>query len=168
MTTTQPDIDLLSVASPRDSHLLGRLKEFLEAHRDKASLTAPDGTTAELPDEVFQVIARTVDAMSQGSAVAISAVGTRLTTSQAAEVLGVSRPTLIKMLDEGKIPYEQLNVHRSVNLVDVLAFQDRRRAETRRILDGMTRQSEADGLYSDGFSHDDIAAALDQVRHHGQ
>ena len=168
MTTTQPDIDLRSVASPRDNHLLGRLKEFLEAHRGEARLAAPDGTTAELPGEVLQVIAQTVDAMSQGSAVAVSAVGARLTTSQAARVLGVSRPTLIKMLDEGRIPYEQINVHRSVNLVDVLAFRDRRRAETRRILDAMARQSETDGLYSDGFYHDDIAAAFDQARHHGQ
>jgi len=127
-------------------------------------LTAPDGSTSELPDEVYEVITKAVDVMADGSAVAVTPVSSRLSTSQAAEVLGVSRPTLVKMLDDGKIPFEQLNVHRTVSLADVLAFKQRRRTETRAILDQMTRQAAADGLY--GESYEDYAEALQEVRHH--
>ena len=49
------------------------------------------------------------------------------------------------MLDDGKIPFEPPNVHRTVSLADVLAFKERRRTETRAILDEMARQAAADG-----------------------
>jgi len=117
-----------------------------------------------LPAEVYEVITRAVDAMVDGSAVAVAPVSSRLSTSQAAEVLGVSRPTLVKMLDDGKIPFEQLNVHRTVSLSDLLSFRERRRRETRTILDEMTRQAAADGLY--GESYEDYAQALHDARHH--
>ena len=77
--------------------------------------------------------------------------------------MGVSRPTLIKMLDDGKIPYEQLNVHRTLRLADVLAFKERRHAERRAVLDEMIRQGVEDGLYEGSYA--DYAEALEDARH---
>jgi excisionase family DNA binding protein len=164
MTVTHPVIELGTVVPPHDSGLLVKLKKFLTDHQGKTSLTAPDGASTELPDEVYQVIFQAVDAMAEGSAVTVAPVSARLSTSQAAAVLGVSRPTLIKMLDDGKIPYEQLNVHRTLRLPDVLTFKEHRRAQTRATLDELTRQAAADTLYSE--SYDDYAEALNYARHH--
>lgn len=155
-----------TVVPPADSNLLSKFKAFLAGHRGKAILTADDGSTTEVPAEVFEVLTQAVDALANGSAVTVAPVSTRLSTSQAAEALGVSRPTLIKMLDDGKIPYEQINVHRTLKLADVLAFKEQRRAKTRAILDQMTAEAAADGLY--GESYDGYAEALHYARHNKQ
>jgi excisionase family DNA binding protein len=55
----------------------------------------------------------------------------RLTTHEAADVLGVSRPTLIKLLEQERIPYETPHLHRRIRLVDLLAYQETRRGERR-------------------------------------
>jgi excisionase family DNA binding protein len=152
VTATYPNVELRGVVPPRDSGGLSRLKAFLDGHRGAAVLTAADGASAELPEEVYEVIAQAVDALADGSAVTVAPLSARLTTTQAAAVLGVSRPTLTKMLDDGKIPFEQLNVHRRMRLADVLAFKERRSRERRALLDEMTRQAQEDGLYEDSYA----------------
>jgi excisionase family DNA binding protein len=87
--------------------------------------------------------------MARGVAVTLAPVSMRLTTSQAAEILGVSRPTLIRLLQDGVIPYEQPRRHRLLRLDDVLAFQQQRRNLQQAMLAEMTRQAATDGLYQD-------------------
>ncbi|MFD1046517.1 helix-turn-helix domain-containing protein [Kibdelosporangium lantanae] len=70
-----------------------------------------------------------------------------LTTSEAAQVLGVSRPTLVRLLEAGEIPFEQPNRHRRVRLVDLLAYQERAQRARGAGLDEMVRAGEEDGLY---------------------
>lgn len=67
----------------------------------------------------------------------------------AADLLGVGRPTLIKMLDDGKLPYERPAGHRRPRLEDVLAYRARRRAERERNMTELVRQTEQLGLYED-------------------
>ncbi|MDR1186380.1 MAG: helix-turn-helix domain-containing protein [Bifidobacteriaceae bacterium] len=164
MSVIYPNVNLEDTVPPGDSGLLDQLKVFLAGHRGKAVLATADGASAELPDEVYQVIAQAVDALADGSAVSVAPVPTKLSTTQAAEVLGVSRPTLVKMLDDGKIPFEQLNVHRTLRLADVRAFKERRRAAQEATLEGLTRQGAEDGLYEASYA--DYARALDDARHH--
>jgi excisionase family DNA binding protein len=85
--------------------------------------------------------------MSQGLAITVAPLHTVLTTSEAAHVLGVSRPTLVRLLEAGEIPYEQPNRHRRVRLADVLAYQERARRARAAGLDDMARTGEDDGLY---------------------
>ncbi|WP_217809842.1 helix-turn-helix domain-containing protein [Micromonospora sp. NBS 11-29] len=85
--------------------------------------------------------------MASGYAVTIAPQHTTLTTQQAADMLGVSRPTLTKLLDEGKIPHERPNSHRRIKLADVLKYQEQRRQERRQLLRTMTAESLDMGLY---------------------
>ncbi|MDR1431319.1 MAG: excisionase family DNA-binding protein [Propionibacteriaceae bacterium] len=162
MSVSYPSVNLGQIVPPGDSSLLTKLQAFLAGHRGKTVLTAADGASTELPEEVYTVITQAVDALADGSAVTVAPVAAKLSTTQAADVLGVSRPTLIKMLDDGKIPFEQLNVHRTLQLADVLAFKERRRAKRRAFLDRLTRESVADGTYFITAAEAD--AALEQVR----
>jgi len=87
---------------------------------------------------------------------------TMLSTTQAAEILNVSRTTLVKLLEEGKLPYEQPNVHRMVRLEDVLTYKkERSRKRTAYFQDSM-RQAEETGILQEEIS--DYTAALKKSR----
>ncbi|RZS32198.1 excisionase family DNA binding protein [Herbihabitans rhizosphaerae] len=112
-----------------------------------AALVDRDGTRIELPDELYEVLRDMLTALSQGLAVSVVPQHMMLTTSQAAELLGVSRPTLVRLLEAGEIPYDKPNRHRRVRLDDLLAYQQRARRARAAALDDMVRVSEEAGLY---------------------
>ncbi|GAB3435816.1 helix-turn-helix domain-containing protein [Actinophytocola sediminis] len=120
-----------------------------------AALVGPDGAPTPLPEEVYLVLRNVVDAMSQGLAITIAPHNTQLTTQEAADLLGISRPTLVRLLEDGEIPFGRRGRHRRVMLVDVVAYQEQARARRRANLDEMTRTAFDDGTddTADGFIH---------------
>jgi len=112
-------------------------------------LVMPDGTRIALPDELATVLRDVVTTLAQGKAVTVAPQHTTLTTQQAADLLGVSRPTLVKFLDAGKLPYTQPGRHRRLRLSDVLAYRDRVRHEREQDLDELAEISDEAGLYND-------------------
>jgi excisionase family DNA binding protein len=110
-------------------------------------LLGPTGERLVLPAEVFDVLRTVVDAMAEGQAVTIVPVHQRLTTQEAAELLGISRPTLVKLLERGEIPFEQPGRHRRVRLADVIAYRDRAAVERRGALERMVAVSEDADMY---------------------
>lgn len=111
------------------------------------TLSGPNGEHLVLPPEVFEVLRDVVDAMAQGQALTIAPVHQRLTTQEAADLLGVSRPTVVKLLESGEIPFEQPGRHRRVRLADVLAYRERASVERRGALDRMVEIADAADLY---------------------
>lgn len=109
----------------------------------------------ELPAEVYRVLRKVVDALRQGLAVTVAPLTQTLTTQQAADLLGVSRPTVIKLLDGGKIPFERVGTHRRVLLRDLLEYREQRRAEQYAAL-------EATSVSLD--DEEDLDIALQQLR----
>lgn len=116
---------------------LAELRDFLAAHEAAGrGVIAPryflagatPGDQVEVPHEVYQVLRKVVDALANGLAVTVAPQATTLTTQQAADLLGVTRPTVVKILGEGGMPYERVGTHRRLLLVDVLAYRERRRA----------------------------------------
>lgn len=161
-TDLQDGVDGRTVLPPSDMAAMLRLATFLKQHSQPAGLIGPDGQQVPLPLEVFEVLVQVVEAMQAGKAITVAPLEQRLTTQQAADLLGISRPTLIKLLEENEIPYEQPGRHRRVRLSDVLAYRQRRRQERRARLADMTRQAVEDGLYE--VSAEDYAAALKKAR----
>ncbi|WP_430478729.1 excisionase family DNA-binding protein [Streptomyces sp. P11-1] len=90
-----------------------------------------------------------VRALAVGKAVTVAPVNTTLTTQEAADLLGVSRPTFVKILDEGGLSYTRPGRHRRVLLADVLDYKEARRSQRRQGLDELTRLTEESGLYGD-------------------
>jgi excisionase family DNA binding protein len=147
---------------PRDLNALLDLGRFLEQRTEPALLLGPDGQQVPLPEEVYQLLAEVVEAMHEGKIITLVPHTQRLTTQEAADFLGVSRPTLVKLLEEGKIPYEQPGRHRRVLFTDVLAYRERLGDERRAALEQMTREASEAGLYGD--TAEDYAAALKRAR----
>jgi excisionase family DNA binding protein len=122
---------------PRDEQA-AKVYDFLAAHEAaRGERPAPQyflsgaepGDQVALPAEIYDVVLKVVDAMRSGLAVAVAPLSQKLTTQQAADLLGVSRPTLVKLLDAGLLPYERVGSHRRLYLRDVLAFREERRRE---------------------------------------
>lgn len=150
------------VFPPEDPDQLLDLARFVENHTEPGLLLGPDGEQVPLPAEVYRVLRQVVEVMRQGKATLVAPQGLLLTTQEAADFLGVSRPTLVKLLEDGAIPFEKPNRHRRVRLQDLLDFQARRRDEQRAALNQLTEEASALGLYEG--SPADYAPALKSAR----
>lgn len=99
-----------------------------------------------VPREAFDLLLEILGQMANGNAVTVVPVHAELTTQQAADLLNVSRPHLIGLLDEGKIPFRHVGSHRRVKFVDVMAFKEADERQRRSVLDELTADAQADGL----------------------
>ena len=122
------------------------LRAANEAAGRPVELAFASGRSVVLPDSVAKVLAVVVREMAAGNGVAVVPVQHELTTHQAAALLHVSRPHLIRMLDEGRLPYRRVGTHRRVRLDDVLAHRAREEAEREVLLTRLAQDSQALGL----------------------
>jgi excisionase family DNA binding protein len=111
------------------------------------ALVGSDGERLELPEAVFRLLKDIVCNMQLGRAIALIPENQQLTTQRAADLLGVSRPHLIKLLESGELPYHRVGSHRRVYLKDLLAYQKRRDVERKAALDRIAREAFDSGLY---------------------
>ena len=144
-TTTHQPRDNVVQAAPEEKQALEQLRhqidEIFRRHR-MARLVDPDGETTEIPESVFHALKLVVQSMAQGQTVTLVPHGKELTTQEAAGLLHVSRPHLIKLLDEGVIPHHKVGTHRRVRIEDVLAYREQRNTTRREKLDELIRISE--------------------------
>jgi excisionase family DNA binding protein len=96
---------------------------------------------------VCRTLLAAVKILSRGDAIAIGAVHHRLTTTEAADLLGVSRQYLIRLIDRGELPHELVGRHRRLRLGDVLAYKSLRTIERQKALDELTRLDAELGAY---------------------
>ncbi len=138
-----------TVLPPDDRSQLNRLARDLTGDEGpRARLVGPDGSEIEVPEELYGVLRDVVAALSQGLAISIAPHNTMLTTQEAADLLGISRPTLVRLLSEDEIPFNMRGRHRRVLLRDVLEYQERTRHEREQVLDQMAVEAEETGLYN--------------------
>lgn len=103
-----------------------------------------DGTDLpiELPASAFQLLIDILEQMASGNAFTLTSLQTELTTNQAAELLKVSRPFLIKLLENGEIPFRKVGSHRRILAKDVLLYKQTIFEKRSKVLDEMTAQAE--------------------------
>ena len=111
------------------------------------ALLAADGERLDLPDAVFRLLKDIVRNMQLGRAIVLIPENQQLTSQRAADLLGVSRPHLIKLLEAGELPYHKVGSHRRIYLKDLLAYQKRRDVERKAALDRIAKEAFESGLY---------------------
>ncbi|HZK04698.1 MAG TPA: helix-turn-helix domain-containing protein [Actinomycetaceae bacterium] len=139
---------------PAAADEVAKVYDFISAHEQKRGtrpaaqyfLSGADvGDQVELPPEMYEVLTKVVSAMHQGLAVTIAPLSKKLTTQQAADLLGISRVTLVKLLNEGRLPYERIRSHRRLLLRDVLDYRETRRREQYDAIEAMSVEIEDEG-----------------------
>lgn len=129
-------------------------------------LTSPDGRSIEFPEQMFEVLLQVAAAMKAGLAVTIAPHHLTLSTQEAADLLRISRTTLVRLLETGAIPFEKPSRHRKVRLDDLLEYRRRQRHQAELAFADMVADTERLGLYD--VDRADVTAALKAARRKAQ
>ena len=137
-----------SVHQPRDVETA----EIQELYRlfllERApALVGPNQESIPIPESVYNILRQVIGYMRQGKSVSVIPVMEELTTQRAANMLGVSRPFLVDLLEQDKIPYHKTGTHRRIYLKDLIDFRNRRDAERRKTLSEMAQTAMEQGDY---------------------
>jgi excisionase family DNA binding protein len=116
--------------TPGDAAALADVAALLSAG-GPWQVSGPTGEPVDLPASLVQVLAVAAAGLAGGCAVTLARHEQTVTTQEAADLLGVSRPTVVRLLEAGVLPYEQPGSHRRLLLRDVLAFQASRHHDDR-------------------------------------
>lgn len=151
-------------AEPSDTERYAEAARFVREGRRRGHLrlVAADDKTLEIDDRLAEEISHTVDNLAAGELQSARSGETLLTTTQAAEIVGVSRPTLVRLLELGEISYAQPGTHRRLKLSDVLAYRDERRRRSERLHRTLAEEAIVTGAYE--WTTEDYAEAHRQLR----
>lgn len=164
--TTAAAADVVSPA-PAEADDLAKVLSFLEAHeaRHGSSLEpvfflsgADEHDSVELTEQLHAILKQVVQALSHGQSISILTRDQEISTQQAAEILGLSRPTVVKLIDSGELSAHVPGaVRRKLRLADVLAYREELRARRNQFL------TESSSEY-DEVDADDVAELLAEAR----
>lgn len=144
MVNEQKETTPLSIPL-RDQEEIDRI--YHKLREAEAKLVGPDGKTEILPNNVYSFLLRLLADLKSGHSVTILQNMHRLTTVEAAKVLGVSRQYLIQLLEKGEIPHQKVGTHRRVFVRDILAYKAGRDIARRNTLNDLAKKEFAKGDY---------------------
>ncbi len=146
------------LAMPDEQQALSRLESLMlqsQNWSEGANNQAPspqfvgsDGQSVALPPSLVGLLRQLVHDLAQGRAVMLVSHDQELTTQQAADLLNISRPYLVKMLERGEIPFTKTGTHRRVLLADLMEYKQHRDARRRQGLAQLTQLAEEMGDYN--------------------
>ncbi len=113
----------------------------------EVKLLAPDGRAVNLPSAVRGLLDEILKNMLAGKAVSIVPEHQQLTTQRAANLLGVSRPFMVRLLEQGELPFHMVGSHRRVYLKDLQTYKKRRDEQRHESINRMARMELEAGTY---------------------
>lgn len=128
-----------SIALARHIHKGEDLKIRVEGDQEEEIIV--------LPATIVTLLLGMLRMKANGLSMALAPLHSELTTSQAADIINVSRPYLIKLLEAGEIPYHKVGSHRRIRREDVMTYKQKHRRERAAILDELTAEAQNLGLY---------------------
>lgn len=133
---TEQDSELASVAS----------RALARSSKDTLTVRLESGEELLLPKAVTQLLSHLLTEMGQGNAVTMIPIHAELTTQEAADFLNVSRPYLVRLLKEQKIPHHMVGTHRRVRFADLMAYKAQFDEQRRSTMDELAAQSQSLGM----------------------
>lgn len=108
----------------------------------RVRISDADGPDIEIPAAAVQLLVHLLTQMAEGNAITLMPINAELTTQQAADLLGVSRPFFVKELDEGKVDYRKVGTHRRVLFVELMRYKETMDTKRHKALDELAKQSQ--------------------------
>ncbi|HTW66171.1 MAG TPA: excisionase family DNA-binding protein [Bryobacteraceae bacterium] len=150
MSTTKQDV-LAAAAAERLPISDGDQKEIEQLYnalrRGTAKLVGPDGQARHLPDSLYAFLVELIGRLNEGQSVYIIQNQAKISTIEAAAMLGVSRQFLVNILEKGEIPYHMVGSHRRIYAQDLLAYKAGRDKGRRKALRDLAQQEAKEGIY---------------------
>ena len=138
------------VAPQRERPALERIRQALAPKKPgRARLRGPRGEEMIIPQSLYAVLVQAVKELMSGRAISIMPVTAELTTQQAADMLNVSRPFMVKLLEQGALQFHRAGTHRRVYLKDLLAYKRRRDEQAQKALGRLVAEAQELGIYDE-------------------
>ena len=140
LTTPPPsreDVELARTSGVRLAQL-SRQGHSLTLHARDAG----DEDAIELPESAVKLLQAILDDMASGHAVTVVPHDAEITTQQAADFLNVSRPFLVRLVEEGRLPFRLVGAHRRIRFEDVLRYKETIDTERRKVLDQLANEAQ--------------------------
>lgn len=129
-----PTLELVKPTEAEETQAKESLEALVPLEQERRQSTSPDegiktvsmtveGRQIEVPALVYQMFLRLLTEIAAGNAVTLIPYHSELTTQQAADILNVSRPHVVKLLNQGKIPFRKVNRHRRIRFDDLMEFK---------------------------------------------
>ncbi len=135
---------------PTEPEVAQAKRSFKLLSEDKSSshyiMGSETGVNVLIPESVFNLFVTVLEELSKGNAIQLVPINAEVTTIEAAEIIGVSRPFLVKLLNEGKIPYRMVGRHRRILFKDLMDYDEKSKRSRLKMLAELTAEDDADGL----------------------
>lgn len=119
-----------------------------QLHSEQAEIEIEETSEKiKIPLSALKLLSDILKAMGQGKLISIVPVATEVTTQAAAEILGCSRPHLVKLLEEGKIEFTKVGKHRRIKYEDILNYRKHMKEQQKQNIIDIMNQDEETGLY---------------------
>jgi excisionase family DNA binding protein len=141
--TSLPNTEDAGLARLSAQELSALLARMPRAERARVKL---DGHDLILPRQALALLRDILSEMAQGNAVTIVPTHAELTTQEAANILNVSRPYLVKLLETGEIAHHKINKHRRIRFEDLMAYKQEQAKKSSKALDDLAKQAQQLGM----------------------
>ncbi|REL32988.1 helix-turn-helix domain-containing protein [Rhodohalobacter sp. SW132] len=123
--------------------ILDRIAEKLKTSTKEIEIEVQgEKDPIKIPVSALQHLNTIIDLMAQGKAVTVNPVDAEITTQEAADLLNVSRPYIVKLLEGGEVPFHKVGSHRRIKLKDFLAYKNQYKNKQREALDELAKQAQ--------------------------
>ena len=141
VSPSEHDVDLAKIGAPVISQILGRHRQE-QSFDERIEFKDENGEQIILPASALELLKNILVQMAQGNALTLMPIHAELTTQQAADILNVSRPYLVKLLETGDIPFVKKGTHRRVLFKDIQTYKTHIDQQRLNALDELTTQAQ--------------------------
>lgn len=144
--TLLPDEKEIAAAAASSRQLAAFLTSKLETQRIELVDESQQREVVELPTFALRLLGEILSELAVGNAVKVVPIHAELTTQEGADMLNVSRPHLVKLLDNGVLPHTKTGRHRRIKFTDLMAYKEQRDRTSRDAMDELAAQAQALGM----------------------